>query len=112
MKYDSRRKTLTFSVGAFLAKCLSGQITSRDPYSMSQFPEPIGPPSTIERKTSQAIVEDHEKALQELDQIAKLVNRLKASLKQNGPSVLPVPVLRDADEIQKLAKKIRDRIRR
>jgi hypothetical protein len=47
-----------------------------------------------------------------LDQIAKLVNRLKASLKQNGPSVLPVPILRDADEIQKLAKRIRDRIRR
>jgi hypothetical protein len=55
---------------------------------------------------------DREKSIEDAAQIARLTEELKADLEKNDKSVLSVAALRKAEEIEKLAKRIRGRFRR
>jgi hypothetical protein len=55
---------------------------------------------------------EHAKALREAAELAGLAESLKQELEKTGHSVLSVSSLRKTEEIEKLAKRIRSRLRR
>ncbi|MGH9581654.1 MAG: hypothetical protein ACRD4O_01810 [Bryobacteraceae bacterium] len=55
--------------------------------------------------------EDHEKALQETDRLIATAQQLKAELQKAGDYVVPVSAVRKTKEIERLARKIRGRLK-
>ena len=64
------------------------------------------------KQIEELLKQDHEKSIQDAVQIMKLSEELKVELEKNDKSVLSVAALRKAEEIEKLAKRIRGRLRR
>lgn len=55
---------------------------------------------------------DHEKTLKDAAQLLKLAEELKGDLEKNDRHVLSISTLKKTEEIEKLAKRIRSRLRR
>ena len=55
---------------------------------------------------------DRAKSIEDAGQLVKLSEQLQAELEKNDKSVLSVAALRKTEEIEKLAKRIRGRLRR
>lgn len=55
---------------------------------------------------------DHEKSLQDAAELMKLSEELKIDLEKNDRHVLSVATLKKLDEIEKIAKRIRGRLKR
>jgi hypothetical protein len=55
---------------------------------------------------------DHEKSLQDAGELVKLTEELKIELEKNDRHVLSVSSLKKLEEIEKLAKRIRGRLKR
>lgn len=68
---------------------------------------PINAPLTIKQKD--AIVKYNFKNTQrDVDKLSKLVQMLDTEMKKSNPDVLSVSIVRQANKIEKLAKKIKD----
>lgn len=55
---------------------------------------------------------DYEKSLKDVAELAKLAEDLKSELEKNDSHVLSVSALKQLDTIEKLAKRIRSRLKR
>jgi hypothetical protein len=67
----------------------------------------------LKRKQIEEILKsDRVKSIEDAGQMMKLSEELKGELEKNDKSVLSVAALRKAEEIEKLAKRIRGRLRR
>lgn len=55
--------------------------------------------------------EQHKKALAEADQLVKLAQKLRDDLRKAGDFVVPLSSVRETESIEKLAKQIRSRLR-
>ncbi len=55
---------------------------------------------------------DHEKSLKEAAELVDLAEQLRADLEKNDRHVLSMNTLKKTEEIEKLAKRIRSRLRR
>ena len=55
---------------------------------------------------------DHERNLEETDALIKLAEELKSELEKNTEHVLSVAAMKKTEEIEKLAKRIRSRMKR
>ena len=55
---------------------------------------------------------EYEKSLEELAQLIKIAEQLQDELTKNDRHVLSLPSLKKAEEIEKLAKRIRGRIKK
>lgn len=55
---------------------------------------------------------DHEKSLKDADELMKLSEELKIELEKNDRHVLSVSTLKKLEEIEKIAKRIRNRMKR
>ena len=60
----------------------------------------------------QILKSDREKSIEDAGQMMKLAEELKDELEKNDKSVLSVTALRKAEEIEKLAKRVKGRLRR
>jgi hypothetical protein len=56
--------------------------------------------------------EDYEKSLEDARELARLTAELKADLEKSDRFVLSIPALKKTEEIEKLAKRIRGRMKR
>jgi DNA mismatch repair ATPase MutS len=54
---------------------------------------------------------DFQKSLDEARELSKLADQLKADLEKNDRYVLSIPTLKKAEDIEKLAKRIHDRMK-
>ena len=54
---------------------------------------------------------DFQKSLDDARELSKLADQLKADLEKNDRYVLSIPTLKKAEDIEKLAKRIRDRMK-
>lgn len=63
-------------------------------------------------KMDQLILADYQEALRDIEKMRKLTDVLQSELQKNDPHVLNVASLRASEEIEKLSKKIRSRLRR
>ncbi len=55
---------------------------------------------------------DHDRTLKDAAQLLKLAEELKADLEKNDRHVLSISTLKKTEEIEKLAKRIKNRLRR
>jgi Zn-dependent oligopeptidase len=76
------------------------------------------PPNSDDRKLpngksqSDAIAkEDHQKALKDAEDLVAMAEQLRDELKRAGDYVVPVSSVKKTEEIEKLARKIRGRLR-
>ena len=54
---------------------------------------------------------DFQKSLEDARELSKLADELKADLEKNDRYVLSIPTLKKTEDIEKLAKKIHDRMK-
>ena len=55
---------------------------------------------------------DYQKSLEDSRELCKLADDLKADLEKNDRYVLSIPTLKKTEEIEKIARRIRDRMKR
>ena len=87
----------------------------------AQFPRPdLPPPSTPPEETrlpngklqrDEILKADYQKSLQDSRELAKLAGELTADLEKNEHYVLSLQTLKKTEEIEKLAKRIHDRMK-
>ena len=85
------------------------------PPAISQLPVGAGQDRRLPNGKSQQeeiLKADHEKNLRDAAELADLAQELKEDLEKNDRHVLSVSSLKKTDEIEKLIKKIRSRLRR
>jgi hypothetical protein len=63
-------------------------------------------------RTEMILKADHEQSLKDLDQIRKLVDDVKIEMEKNDRHVLSVGAIKKLDEIEKLTKRVRSRMKR
>lgn len=63
-------------------------------------------------RTEMILKADHEASLKDLDAMRKLVDDIKIDMEKNDRHVLSVGALKKLDDIEKLSKKIRSRMKR
>jgi len=86
----------------------------------AQFPhqEPPPPPDGETRlpngklQRDEILKVDYEKSLQDSRELARLAGELKTDLEKNDRFVLSLQTLKKTEEIEKLAKRIHDRMKR
>jgi hypothetical protein len=79
----------------------------------AQFRHDIDPKLPNGKSQKEAILKDEfEKALQECAELLELAEELKIELEKNQRHVLSVGSIRKTEDIEKLAKRIRSRLRR
>lgn len=80
----------------------------------SQWPtgDPTGNHKPKRSQIEEMLKADRSKSIEDAGQLVKLSEELKTELEKTDKSVLSVTALRKAEEIEKLAKRIRGRLRR
>ncbi|MCX6625584.1 MAG: hypothetical protein NTY38_31885 [Acidobacteria bacterium] len=80
--------------------------------------EPIAPTSPPDvrlpsgkMQREEILKAEYKKAVEESGTLLKMAEDLKIELEKNSSSVLSIPVLKKTEEIEKLARKIRSRLR-
>lgn len=63
-------------------------------------------------QTDEILKAEHRKSLEEAEEMRKLAEELKAELEKNDRHVVSVSSIKKTEQIEKLAKRIRSRLRR
>jgi hypothetical protein len=88
------------------------------PFSAGQVPKDQIPDASDSRlpngksQKEEILKADHEKSLEDAGKLMQLTEDLKIELEKNDRHVLAVSTLKKLDEIEKLTKRIRSRLRR
>ena len=87
-------------------------------FALAAQPPPRTPPEGPPRlpngrsQTEEILKADHEKSLRDAGDLMKLAEDLKIDLEKNDRHVLSVGTLKKLDEIEKMVKRIRGRLKR
>ncbi len=114
---SSRRSVLLSSIGAALLA--GGQQDGQDQQPNSHFPPfPDSNKPTEDRKLpngksqNDAIAKsDHEQALKDAKDLIRVAEQLRDELQKAGSYVVPVSSVKKTEEIEKLARRIRGRLK-
>jgi hypothetical protein len=80
---------------------------------MAQLPLPEEEKPRMKRsQVEEMLKQDHAKSVAEARQLEKLAEELREELEKSDRHVLSVAAIKKAEEIEKLAKRIRNRMRR
>ena len=102
-----RRKVVHFVLLTLLCAVASGQ----GPKETN--PDPSDPRLPNGKSQKEEILKaDHEKSLEDASKLIQLTEDLKIELEKNDRHVLSVSMLKKLDDIEKLSKRIRSRLRR
>jgi len=94
-----------------LALAMSAQVPS------AQNPRPATDPNEDVRlpngklQRDEIVKAEFQKSLEDARELSKLADQLKAELEKNDRYVLSIPTLKKAEDIEKLAKRIHDRMK-
>jgi hypothetical protein len=89
---------------------LMAQIPDRPGVPDAHAPEARLPNGKLQR--DEILKAEYEKSLQDAADLIKLSEDLKADLEKNTAFVVSVPTIKKTEEIEKLAKRIRGRLKR
>ncbi len=112
--FSSRRQLLLSAAAALSAACFRPRsLVAQEGGS----PPPLTPPRVVERKnppepsgpTAQALLEQNQKAIKkDVEKLFDLATQLKTDVeKTDATAVLSLPLVKKAEEIEKLAKQIK-----
>jgi hypothetical protein len=105
MKISWRRCGLVLSVAALFALAVPAQ----GPTPPSQQGDVVLPSGKLQK--DEILKAEHEQNLKDAAQLTDLAQQLQQDLEKNDRFVLSVAVLKKTEDIEKLAKKIRSRLR-
>ncbi len=91
--------------------CVAAALTAISP-GQRQFPDEEKPAKLKTDQLERILKEDHRKSLDDSTELIKLSEALKVEIEKADPHVLSVSALRKTEEIEKIAKRIRSRMRR
>jgi hypothetical protein len=76
-------------------------------------PEPNGDKKLPNGKSQNDAIaqEEHKRSLKEADELVSLAEEIRAELRKAGNYVVPLSTLKKTEEIEKLAKRIRNRLK-
>jgi len=106
-----------------LSRCALLLVAAAASVAAPQFPQDLPPPPLpgqsepdpkLPNGKSQRdaiLKQEHERNLKDSAQLVQLTQDLQADIEKYGPNVLPISTLKKIDEIDKLVKKIRSRLR-
>lgn len=80
--------------------------------SQTRFPTEDRSPALKRSQVEALLKQEHERSLEDAARLLELAEELKAELEKNDRHVLSVGVLKKTEEIEKLAKRIRNRMKR
>jgi hypothetical protein len=107
----------TLILGALLGLAI-GSLGAQDPHNPPPPPRIPGPMTEPEARlpngklqTDEILKADHEKDLKDAAQLVTLSEELKAELEKTDHNVLSISSIKKTEEIEKLAKRIRSRIK-
>jgi hypothetical protein len=120
MKFWLRRCALVLSFAAVSCLALSReQGRSASPSTVALPSEEQAPPAPPDARLpngklqrDEILKAEHEQNLKDAAQLAELAEQLKSDLEKNGRFVYSISTFKKTDEIEKLVKKIRSRLRR
>ncbi len=93
------------------ALALQAQPPSHAPTIPEAAPEDVRLPSgKLQRE--EILKADYQKSLEDARTLSKLADELKLDLEKTDYNVLSIPTLKKVDEIDRLAKRIHDRLKR
>ena len=98
---------LAATVGFILLPAAAPQSPQQRPSENHDIELPSG-----KNQQEEILKADHEKDLKDATQLIELAEQLKDELEKNDRHVLSVSSLKKTDEIEKLARRIRSRLRR
>lgn len=103
-------KNLLLSVALVVPLCLFSQ------QPLDRQIEPQKPPGDVrlpngKLQQEEILKADHEKSLKDAAQLIDLAESLKAELEKNDTQVLSISSLKKTEEIEKIAKRIRSRLK-
>jgi hypothetical protein len=86
----------------------------------AQFPDASSPHAQTEEKrlpngklqSEEILKADHEANLKDLDKMKKLVESVQADLTKNKGHVLSLQAVKDLEEVEKIARRVRGRMKR
>jgi hypothetical protein len=95
-----------------VAFAIEGQQPPREPPIV-----PEGPPEDVrlpngKMQRQEILKADYQKTLEDARELSKLADELKADLEKNDYNVLSLATLKKSDDIDKLAKRIHERLKR
>ena len=96
-----------------LALAMSAQVPSNPPPHMPRAGDPdedVRMPNGKLQK-EEILKADFQKSLDDARELSKLADQLKADLEKNDRYVLSIPTLKKTEDIEKLAKRIHDRLK-
>lgn len=96
-----------FGVLLFAQLPPSGSHDSQNPDSPQILRTPDG-----RNRTEMILKADHEASLKDIETVSKLVEDVKIDMEKNDRHILSVTTLKKLEEIEKLTKKIRGRMKR
>ena len=97
----------TLAILCFLALAL---VFAQRPPEPTEQQEPRLPDGRSQRE--EMLKQDHKKSLEDADELLKLAEQLKGDLERDDRHVLSISTLKKTEEIEKLAKRIRGRLKR
>jgi hypothetical protein len=109
MKLWLRRCALVLSFAAVSCFALAQRGETRSPSTTDDQTDIRLPNGKVQR--DEMLKADYEKNLKDAAQLADLAEQLKQELEKNDRYVLSLSTLKKTDEIEKLVKKIRSRLR-
>lgn len=115
-KRSRRTALLSFFVPLFFALKLQPQATQEEQVPderRPKVPEPNEEPRLPDGKSQKNAIakEQHDQALKDADQLVAIAQDLRDELQHAGTFVVPVTSLKKTEEIEKLAKRIRSRLK-
>lgn len=115
-KRSRRTALLSLFVPLFFAPKLQPQITQEEQVPderRPKIPEPNEEPRLPDGKSQRNAIakEEHDQALKDADHLVAVAQELRDELQRAGTFVVPVSSLKKTEEIEKLAKRIRSRLK-
>jgi hypothetical protein len=109
---DSRRTLLLL----FTASLLPAQRPPRDPSLDPDEPDPDSNPEDVrlpngKKQMDEILKADHEKNLADARELASLAKAFEQDLQKNAAFVFSLPALKKLDDMEKLTKRIRARLK-
>lgn len=93
--------------------CLWALGAQDTPPPVPRFPSTTDPRLPNGKSQKDAIAkEDHDKNLEDISELMKIAEELKINLEKNSQFVVSVADMKKTEEIEKLAKRIRSRMKR
>ena len=90
--------------------CLLASLAVTGLFAQTSAPEPKLPDGRSQKE--EILKVDHQKSVEEAGELMKLSEELKIELERNDRHVLSVGMLKKLDEMEKLVKRIRGRLKR